>query len=66
MSHADHITVMPKNYIQLAHSANSISAIKHNDFEIYGIQFHAETTHSEYGNEMIKNFVFNIAGAQKD
>ncbi|ATZ18480.1 GMP synthase [Williamsoniiplasma somnilux] len=66
MSHADHISVLPKNYIQTAHSDNSVAAIKHNEFEIYGIQFHAETTHSEFGEQMIKNFVFDIVQAQKD
>ncbi|ATG97274.1 glutamine-hydrolyzing GMP synthase [Mesoplasma lactucae] len=66
MSHADHITKMPTDYIQLAHSDNSISAIKHQDKDIYGIQFHGEVTHSEYGVQMIKNFVFNICQAKED
>ncbi|WP_027063339.1 glutamine-hydrolyzing GMP synthase [Mesoplasma seiffertii] len=66
MSHADHLTVIPKDFYQIAHSENSIAAIKHQTQEIYGIQFHAEVTHSEFGAEMLNNFVFKIAQAQKD
>ncbi|WP_031543150.1 glutamine-hydrolyzing GMP synthase [Mesoplasma photuris] len=66
MSHADHITKLPENFIQVAHSENSIAAIKHSDKEIYGIQFHAETTHSEYGAQMLANFLFEVCQANKD
>ncbi|WP_338971742.1 glutamine-hydrolyzing GMP synthase [Spiroplasma endosymbiont of Panorpa germanica] len=64
MSHADHLTKMPPEFIQLAHSDSSVAAIMHKSKEIYGIQFHAEVTHSEYGGTMIKNFVFDICKAE--
>ena len=34
-----------------------IMAIKHNNFQIYGLQFHPESIFSEGGKEIIKNFV---------
>ncbi|AHI53643.1 GMP synthase [Spiroplasma sabaudiense Ar-1343] len=63
MSHADHLTKMPKDFIKLAHSDASVAAIKHKNKDFYGIQFHAEVTHSEFGNQMIKNFIFDICHA---
>lgn len=66
MSHADHITQLPNDFIQLAHSDHSISAIKHQSKPIYGIQFHTEVTHSEYGVEILNNFLFKICAAEKD
>ncbi|MGL5268164.1 MAG: glutamine-hydrolyzing GMP synthase [Spiroplasma sp.] len=66
MSHADHLTIMPKNFIQLAHSDASIAAIANIKRNIYGIQFHAEVTHSEFGTQIIENFLFKITKCNKD
>lgn len=66
MSHADHVTKIPKNFVQIAHSDNAIAAIAHLTKPIYGIQFHAEVTHSEYGKQIIVNFLFAIANCKKD
>ncbi|WP_201773609.1 glutamine-hydrolyzing GMP synthase [Spiroplasma eriocheiris] len=66
MSHADHIEKMPPNFIQLAHSVNSISAIKHHNLPIYGLQFHPEVTHTLIGMQLLTNFIFNICHCQKE
>lgn len=66
MSHADHLTEMPKDFIQLACSDNSVAAIANLDKNIYGIQFHAEVTQSQYGIQMLENFCFKIANCSKD
>ncbi|WP_425380336.1 glutamine-hydrolyzing GMP synthase [Spiroplasma endosymbiont of Stenodema calcarata] len=60
MSHADHIEVMPTCFVQIAHSVNSISAIRHTTKKIYGLQFHPEVTHTLIGDQLLKNFVFEI------
>ncbi|MEQ1963947.1 aminodeoxychorismate/anthranilate synthase component II [Xenorhabdus khoisanae] len=36
---------------------NNIMAIKHNDFPIYGIQFHPESILSDFGMDILKNFI---------
>lgn len=64
MSHADHIEIMPTDFIQIAHSENSISAIKHSEKKIYGLQFHPEVTHTLIGEQLLSNFVFNICGCE--
>ncbi|MBX4260140.1 aminodeoxychorismate/anthranilate synthase component II [Clostridium estertheticum] len=45
-----------------------IMAIKHNNFQTYGLQFHPESIFSEGGKEIIKNFVeviFNVKDGAK-
>lgn len=66
MSHEDYIEVMPIDFIQIAHSKNSISAIKHLKKKIYGLQFHPEVTHTLIGKQLLKNFVFNICGCRPE
>ena len=39
-----------------------IMGIKHKKFNIHGVQFHPESIASQYGHEMIKNFLEGIDG----
>jgi len=50
---------LPSEIIPTAYSVddNEIMALKIKDKEIYGIQFHPESIMSEYGHEMIGNFL---------
>lgn len=65
MSHGDKVTSLPEGFEPVAVSANTpFAAIQNLDKNFFGIQFHPEVRHSEYGNDLLKNFVFNIAGAQ--
>ncbi|AKU79350.1 glutamine-hydrolyzing GMP synthase [Spiroplasma turonicum] len=66
MSHADHIVKMPENFTIVGKSENSIAAIENKNLKIYGIQFHAEVTHSLCGETIISNFLFNVCDCQKD
>ena len=66
MSHADHVNKMAEGFEIVAHTDSSIAAIENRDKKIYAFQYHPEVTHSEHGFEMLKNFVFEIAGAQKN
>lgn len=61
MSHGDSIKKLPDNFIKIAHTKNTAYAAISNEKEmLYGVQFHPEVIHSEYGLHVIKNFVFNI------
>lgn len=66
MSHADHVNKMAEDFEIIAHTDSSIAAIENRDKKIYAFQYHPEVTHSEHGFEMLKNFVFEIAGAKKN
>lgn len=61
MSHTDYITTLPNNFSVIASTDDCpIAAMKCNDKEIYGVQFHPEVEHTLFGNKMINNFIVNI------
>lgn len=61
MSHADYVTQLPSDFELLATSPSSpICSMKHKSREIYGIQYHPEVVHTEFGKAMFDNFVRNI------
>jgi len=57
-SHNDEVTVLPDCFELLAESENcKIQAMKHKDKSFYGLQFHPEVEHTEFGEHIFKNFV---------
>ncbi|MGL4687810.1 MAG: glutamine-hydrolyzing GMP synthase, partial [Fusobacteriaceae bacterium] len=66
MSHGDHVNAIPNGFKQIAHTDSCIAAIANIEKKIYCVQFHAEVTHSEYGKELFRNFVFDIASCEKN
>ena len=67
MSHTDHVTEVPQGFAILA-STESCPVTVYGSAEkrVYGVQFHPEVVHSEYGNEILKNFLYNVCGAKGD
>lgn len=63
MSHGDSITSIPEGFDILAWSANSPVAAFGNG-TLVGLQFHPEVDHTEFGTEIIRNFLVNIAGCE--
>ncbi len=63
MSHGDHIVTLPEQFEVIARTDNApVAAVKHSLRPVYGVQFHPEVVHTEYGREMLHNFVRNICG----
>jgi GMP synthase (glutamine-hydrolysing) len=61
MSHTDHISRLPDGFKVIASSDNCQNAAMGNDeLKIYGLQFHPEVKHSQYGYRMIENFLFKV------
>jgi len=57
-SHNDEVTEIPSVFETLASSENcQIQAMRHKTKPIYGLQFHPEVEHTEYGEQIFKNFV---------
>jgi GMP synthase (glutamine-hydrolysing) len=57
-SHNDEVTILPKDFHLLAKSKScKIQAIKHRKKPFYGLQFHPEVEHTEFGERIFQNFV---------
>ncbi|WGS64780.1 glutamine-hydrolyzing GMP synthase [Marinitoga aeolica] len=66
MSHGDSVVFLPKNSSVIAKTKNNIyAAIKFSN-NIYGLQFHPEVKHTEFGDKIIENFLFKIAKLEKN
>ena len=67
MSHGDHLTALPGNYEVIAHTDNApIAATRSQDRVHFGVQFHPEVMHTEYGSTLLENFVFKICKCSGD
>ncbi|PKA03118.1 glutamine-hydrolyzing GMP synthase, partial [Leptospira ellisii] len=65
MNHADEVVKLPDGFIKVASSQDCGYAIVENSAKrIFGIQFHAEVSHSEKGSVLLDNFV-EICGASR-
>lgn len=63
MSHGDSIKIPGEGFRVIADSEHHIAAAFHPEKRIWGIQFHPEVTHCEYGIAVLENFVLKICGA---
>ena len=67
MSHTDRITKLPEGFKMLAKSDNCpYAAFGDEERKLYGVQFHPEVNHTFKGTQILKNFLYNICGAQGD
>ena len=67
MSHTDYVKELPNGFKVISKTNNCPNAgFENDDKKIYGVQFHPEVTHTVDGNEIFKNFVYNICGLEKN
>ena len=67
MSHTFHVTHAPEGFTSIAHSENcAFCAMANPEKRIYAVQFHPEVTHSEEGQKVIANFLYNVCGCTGD
>ena len=67
MSHGDKVVAMPEGFRLMASTDSCpIAAMADEDRRLYGIQWHAEVTHTRQGRAMLRRFVREICGAQGD
>lgn len=65
MSHGDLLTGLPDNFKVTSRTENSpICSIVNTEKSIYGIQFHPEVVHTQYGKKVLQNFLFDICGCK--
>ncbi len=64
MSHRDSVLEPPAGArVVAASSAAPITAFEDGDRGLYGVQFHPEVVHTPHGQDVLKNFLYRVAGA---
>lgn len=67
MSHTDYISQIPDGFKVIAHTASCpCAAMCNEEKKLYGVQFHPEVTHTVYGKEIIRNFIFDVCKCNAD
>ena len=67
MSHGDSVAEAPADFDVLASTADTpVAAFECADRKFAGVQWHPEVLHSEYGQQILENFLFNVAGLTAD
>lgn len=67
MSHGDKVLDLPEGFVSVAHTENApYAAIENLSKNIYGIQFHPEVAHSAYGNQILRNFLYEVCKCNGD
>jgi GMP synthase (glutamine-hydrolysing) len=64
MSHRDSVVAAPEGAVVTAGSPSTpVAAFEHRERRLYGVQFHPEVKHTPYGQDLLKNFLHEVAGA---
>lgn len=67
MSHTYYITQVPPNFEVIGTTGTCPTASIYNkDKNLYGVQFHPEVVHTQFGNNIIKNFLYNVCKCSGD
>ncbi len=67
MSHGDHVVTAPEGFaVDATNPSCPIAAMSDDSRQLYAVQFHPEVRHSEYGNDLLKNFVFGACNCTGD
>lgn len=67
MSHGDSVTGLPAGFSSVASTSSTpYTIIRHSEKPLFGFQFHPEVVHTVKGMELLENFLFKVAGCQKD
>jgi len=63
-SHGDHVASLPDGFSMTARTGNAVGAIENSERRMYGVEFHPEVRHTEDGEQILRNFVYEICGAR--
>lgn len=66
MSHFDEVVEAPNGFIITGKSESEIAAFSSEEKNIYCVQYHPEVSHTDFGTELLKNFVFDICNCEKN
>lgn len=65
MSHRDAVSEVPEGFtVTAVTDVCPVASMECPECKLYATQFHPEVRHTPYGQEMLANFLFNIAGLE--
>lgn len=65
MSHRDAVSEVPEGFtVTAVTDVCPVASMECPEHKLYATQFHPEVRHTPYGQEMLANFLFNIAGLE--
>jgi GMP synthase (glutamine-hydrolysing) len=63
MSHRDTVVAPPEGAQIVATSDHTpVAAFEHGERNLYGVQFHPEVVHTQHGQAVLQNFLYDVAG----
>ncbi len=67
MSHTNYVEKLPDGFVSTATTPTCpVAAMENEVRRLYGVQFHPEVMHTEEGNKVLHNFLYNVCGANGD
>lgn len=67
MSHGDSVVKLAAGFEELASTPRcNVAAMGNPAAKMYGVQFHPEVVHTEYGKSILSNFLHGVAGLGSD
>ncbi|GAA3866400.1 glutamine-hydrolyzing GMP synthase [Tessaracoccus defluvii] len=67
MSHGDSVSRAPKGFKVLARTAGApVAAFEDLERKLAGVQWHPEVVHTQWGQQVIEHFLYNVAGLTPD
>ncbi|WP_052111294.1 glutamine-hydrolyzing GMP synthase [Pontibacillus yanchengensis] len=67
MSHRDKVIAPPEGFtVDATNPSCPVASMSNEARKMYGVQFHPEVRHTEYGNQLLRHFVFDICEAEAD
>ena len=65
MSHTDYISQVPEGFRVIARTDKCpCAAMADENRKLYAVQFHPEVTHTQFGKQMLYNFLFGVCGCK--
>ncbi|HKY20300.1 MAG TPA: glutamine-hydrolyzing GMP synthase [Vicinamibacterales bacterium] len=67
VSHGDSVETLPDGFEVLGSTDDcAVAAMGHAGKKIYGVQFHPEVTHTEHGQQLLRNFIRNVCRCESN
>ncbi len=65
MSHTVYVSAVPEGFEVIGTTDTCpVAAMANDEKKLYGVQFHPEVMHTEYGENVLRNFLYKVCGAK--